>query len=164
MKRVCIYGLILCCLCASLVATADSRSSRYRKKEILKKQRDKQNTPVQWNSDLNKALKEARQKNGKVFLLITGSTWCGPCKLLESKVLSSSDFAKYASKNLALLKVDVPARGNLTSEGQKITRQYPFRGVPMVYILDSNGKVLERRSGYGGASPKDYIKSFKSLK
>ena len=162
MKRVWMCCLILTVMCAAMSVSADSSRSRMKKNEIRKRQQQK-NSNITWYTNLDAALKEARQKRCKVFLLITGSTWCGPCKNLERRVLTSKEFARFASENLVLLKVDVPARGAMTPDGQKISAQYRSRGVPAIFILDGNGKVLEQKSGYGGASPKDFLKSFKSF-
>lgn len=145
---------------------AASRSDRRVRKMIKdKKERKRQ---AMWLTDLSTALQESAKTGKPIMLLITGSTWCPPCKALEKKVLKSSYFNKYASENLVLLKVDIPRRTgkSLPRASQEILQKYSPKGggVPHVVIIDSKGKVKERKGGYGGQNPTQYIRQFKSLK
>ena len=166
-----LWGLLTLCLLFSTLdsmAASDKKKKRVQDKIRAKGKNEKlAKNNSKWHTDIKRALSEARQNRRQVFLLITGSTWCGPCQMLESKVLASKDFARFAQKNLVLLKVDSPSGKNkkLTPQAMEILKKYHNTGgVPSVYILDANGRKIETQSGYGGQKPQDYIKRFKKLK
>ena len=143
---------------------AASRKTDRRTMKILKDQKYRKNQEV-WNTDLQTALSESAKSGKPIMLLVTGSTWCGPCKNLERNVLSSSSFKKYAQKNLVLLKADIPrSRNDMTPATQKIINKYHKGGVPAIYIIDSKGNVKEKQSGYGRGKTKDFLRRFKTLK
>lgn len=142
------------CFCAVDAAAAP-------KKEKSKKAK----ASGSWETAAASAFAKAKAGKKPVLLLVTGSTWCGPCKSLEKNVMSSKEFNAYAKANLVLLKAEI-ARGwkPATPEAAEIIKKYPARGVPTVYILDENGKELAKKSGYGGQSVKAYLSQFTGLK
>lgn len=62
--------------------------------------------PLHWETDFSKAQETARRENKPIFLLFTGSTWCGVCVLLEKKILSDPLFIDFAEKRLVPVKID----------------------------------------------------------
>ena len=125
-----------------------------------------ENSTVIWHIDAQKALKAAAAQNKQILVLITGSTWCGPCMNLERNVLKSKEFAAFAGKNLILLKADIPRRGipqGPTPQRTVLDMVKHQGGVPSVYLLNSKGKVLENVSGFGGGNTENYLKRFKKL-
>jgi protein disulfide-isomerase len=116
-----------------------------------------------WETDYDKALAKARAENKKVFLDFTGSDWCGPCIELRKRVLSSTDFATYAAKNLVLVEVDYPQRkkqsAELKNQNEKLSKQYGIdeKGFPTIVLLDPNGKVMREFTGYDGEPIGDVI-------
>lgn len=169
MKRLLMCLLALACVfvCNDSLAAKDSKE---KSKKSQKSQKSKKNQfskfSAVWHVNLEKALAEAKSRKCPVMLLITGSTWCGPCKYLEKNVFSSKEFSRYARKSLVLLKADIPGGGkNISADVKKILKKYPANGVPTVYILDASGNVLEKQGGSNkGDSFKNYIKRFKTLK
>lgn len=164
MKKFWLSLLAVCFIFAAFDCGAANDKKQKRIREKIKKSQAAKNQ-AKWHTELNKAVAEARQNNRQIFLLITGSTWCGTCMNLERNVLSSKDFARYAKKNLVLLKVDIPRSAKaLPKPAQEILKKYHNnQGVPAVYLLNSEGKVVEKKVGYGGAKPKEYLKQFKKL-
>ena len=120
-----------------------------------------------WLIDAEKA-KEQAKKEGKAILMdFTGSDWCPPCKQLKSKVFDSQEFKDFAAKNLVLLELDFPNDKKKLSEAtrkqnDKMSDEYKINAYPTVIVLDKDGKELARESGYGGQSPKEYIKKIES--
>ena len=107
MKRFLLSLLAVSFILTAFTCDAANDKKKKRIKEKIKKSQVVKNS-ARWHNDLNKALADARQSKRKIFLLVTGSTWCGPCMNLERKVLNHKDFASFAQKNLVLLKVDIP--------------------------------------------------------
>ena len=121
-----------------------------------------------WMTDLAKAQAKAKQDKKMVLVDFTGSDWCPPCKALHKNVFSTKEFGEYAKKNLVLVEVDFPRRKEQSSELKKANRalaeKYNIESFPTVIVFDSTGKELDRKSGYGGGSAKDFIASIDKLK
>ncbi len=99
---------------------------------------------LNWGSDISSALEKATEEKKCVFLLFTGSDWCPYCKTLEDKVLSTSEFKKYAEENLILVKYD--KKKNVSkSKGEKISKlmeEYNAPGFPTILILNPDNEKL----------------------
>lgn len=110
-----------------------------------------------WETDLDKAVALAKQRDTIVFALFTGSDWCPPCKAFEAQTLSTRDFARYASKTLVLAKFDIP-NGNFVTAKQKaynkgLMGKYGVSGVPTVILFGPDGTEIKRQ--VGGQSMRD---------
>ena len=108
----------------------------------------------QWHLTLESAQELAARGNKKIYVLFTGSDWCGFCIKLKKEVLNSGRFKSYARNNLELVYIDFPRKKNAMPDAQ---RQYNTAlrqrlggggGVPSALILDSTGRVLGKVSGY----------------
>ena len=114
-----------------------------------------------WFVNWDKALAQARKTDKALFILRTGSDWCGWCMKLRSEVLTTPEFEDFARKNLVLLYLDSPRRNPL-GEDQKahnemIARALSFGGgVPHVLIVNANGEKLGSIGG-GGLSLEAYL-------
>lgn len=122
-----------------------------------------------WTTNYEKAIVKAKAEKKPILLLFTGSDWCPPCKRLHKAIFDSKEFEEYSKDNLILIKADFPKRkGNkLPIEQQKynnnLTQKFGIRGFPTTLILDTNGKVQDKKVGYSGVSPKEYIKDIKKI-
>ena len=118
-----------------------------------------------WFVNWTKALAEAKKTGKKLFVLNTGSDWCGWCKKLRADVLKSNKFKAYARKNLVLVYLDSPRQKALPADQQAHTQAVREKlefggGVPCVKIVDSDGEnVLETIRGY--RPEKEYLKALK---
>ena len=118
-----------------------------------------------WFVNWTKAVAEAKKTGKKLFVLNTGSDWCGWCKKLRADVLDSSKFKAYARKNLVLVYLDSPRQKTLPADQQAHTQAVREKlefggGVPCAKIVDSDGeRVLETFSGY--RPEKEYLKALK---
>jgi len=100
---------------------------------------------VEWIEGYEEAAKIS-QKTGKPILAnFTGSDWCGWCMRLDKEVFSKKEFAKWAKKNVVLLKVDFPKRKKIPAaiaEGNKALQQaFQVRGYPTLWLF-SVGKEI----------------------
>ncbi len=116
---------------------------------------------LKWLTDLPKAKALAKTENKTVFLHFTGSDWCGFCKKQQREVFSTKEFADYAKKNLVLVDIDFPRRKSLPpalkKANERLKKEYAVRGFPTVIFLDSQGKKLGQKVGYGGGGPESVI-------
>ena len=123
---------------------------------------------LEWMTNLSQAIEKAKAENKMVLLDFTGSDWCPPCKALHKNVLSSPEFAEYAQKNLVLVEVDFPREKpqseELKKSNRELAKKYEVRGYPTIVVLDGNGKVLSKKTGYGGEKPAAFIARLEQLK
>jgi len=106
-----------------------------------------------WLTDYDTAISIAKQQKKNVLAYFTGSDWCPPCKMLKTDLFDTNKF-KELSSNYVLLYIDVPKSKDLLTEKQmvhnknllvKLNKKKVF---PLLKILDSKGKELDRQSGY----------------
>ncbi len=114
-----------------------------------------------WFIDWNYALAEARTKNKAIFILSTGSDWCGWCKLLRKNVLDQKAFLDFANEKLVLLFLDSPSKIKLCSEQKQhndhVRQALGFSGgVPHVMIVSHQGDLLGEIGG-GGLKLDEYL-------
>ena len=120
-----------------------------------------------WFVNWDKALAEAKKTNKKLFLLNTGSDWCGWCKKLRSEVLDKPEFAEFARKNLVLVYLDSPSRDPLGKEqkahNQQVVKALPFGGgVPHVLVMNAKGEKLGTIGG-GGLGLDEYLEKLRGI-
>jgi protein disulfide-isomerase len=121
-----------------------------------------------WQTDLPKALAQAKTEKKLVLIDFTGSDWCPPCKNLHKTVLTSEEFSKFAKQNLVLVELDFPKSkpqsDELKAANKELSKKYEIRGFPTVIVLDGDGKELFKKVGYGGTPAKDYVAELAKLK
>ena len=120
-----------------------------------------------WFVNWDKALAEAQKSGKALFLLNTGSDWCGWCKRLKADVLDTPEFAEFASKNLVLVYLDSPSRNPLGKEqrahNRLITKSLPFGGgVPHVLVMNAKGEKLGAIGG-GGMKAGPYLEKLRGI-
>lgn len=109
-----------------------------------------------WFVNWEKAVAEAKKTKKKLFVLDTGSDWCGFCIRLRRDVLESSKFQRYARQNLVLVYLDKPEKTTLPpdqkSHNDEIRERLGFGGgVPSVKILEPDGETeIGTITGYRG--------------
>jgi thiol-disulfide isomerase/thioredoxin len=99
---------------------------------------------AKWYTDLNEAKRVAAASGKKLFVDFMAE-WCGPCKLLERDVLRTERF-KSLSKKLVFVKIDVDAQPG-------VAKAYGIEAMPTQMVLASDGSVVSKTVGYGGAHP-----------
>ena len=119
-----------------------------------------------WLDDFEAAKKDAVTFKQPILVLFTGSDWCPWCMKLDSEVLATKAFKKFAADNLILLLVDFPQGKKLSGKVQKqndaLKAKYRPDGFPTVVLLDADGKELGR-TGYLEGGGEAYVKHLKEL-
>ena len=107
-----------------------------------------------WLTDLDQAKARAAAEKKHVLLNFTGSDWCVFCIKLQKEVFSKPEFAEYAQKHLVLVEIDFPRKKDqppeLKKANKKLQDQYKITGFPTLILLDSQGKQVGKKVGYGG--------------
>lgn len=126
-------------------------------------------TNLKAQTNLEQALKHAKEENKQVLINFSGSDWCRSCILLKKTILNTDEFIAFAEKELIILDVDFPRlKKNKLSEEQTakneaLAAKYNENGqFPTIILMDKDGKVLGK-TGYKKLSPEQYVNHIKSF-
>jgi thiol-disulfide isomerase/thioredoxin len=98
------------------------------------------------------ACKKAKAEN-KVVAIDFYTTWCGPCKMLESTTWKDGDVCAWLSRNTVAIKID-------GDRNTQLCRQYKIRAYPTILFLRADGGELDRLVGYCG--PEGFLEDAKA--
>ena len=121
-------------------------------------------TPDGWTSDFEKAKLKAAKENRLLYVLFTGSDWCGYCIKLQKEVLSKPEFKKLGEKDFVFVYIDFPRKSKVDNPmaNRVLARMYKVSGYPTACVMNPNGQVLEK---IVGALPMDqYIKKLETVR
>ena len=118
---------------------------------------------INWNTNFNAAVSQAKQSNKYILLFFTGSDWCGWCKKLDSEALSTPEFANAIGNKFVFVELDFPMGQKPSAEVEKqnadLKKKYGVTGFPTIVILDSAQNYVAE-TGYrpgGGKAYADYL-------
>lgn len=86
-------------------------------------------------------LLEAKTKNKLIFIDFY-TTWCGPCKWMDSNVFADAEVATLFNKKFVNYKVDAE-----DFDGVNLALKYRVDAYPTLIFTDQNGNVLHRIEG-----------------
>lgn len=120
-----------------------------------------------WFVNWDRAAAAAKKSGKPIFVLKTGSDWCGWCIRLRKNVLTRSEFEKFAKKNLILLYLDSPRRNPLGEEQKRHNQQVSQRlslgcGVPNATVVTEDGQKLGNICG-GGLALDAYLQRIREI-
>ena len=118
-----------------------------------------------WETDFEKASAKAKAEGKYMLIDFSGSDWCGWCVKLDKEVFSMNAFKDYAKENLVLVMADFPRNKSkqsaaLQKQNKALAEKFGVRGFPTVYILDPNGKPIDK-TGYQDGGPEAYVEYIK---
>jgi len=119
------------------------------------------------HAELVNALDTAKSEGKCVFLVFSGSDWCGWCIKLEDEVLSRREFKEYAEDHLVVVTADFPRcrsdqSEDLMKRNEQLARDFGVRGFPTVLILDPYGRKIAK-TGYRQGGAEAYVNHIKKL-
>lgn len=92
------------------------------------------------------------EENEKLIFMDGYATWCGPCKWMARKSFTDPEVGAVFNKAFVNLKMDMEK-----GEGPRLARIYRVRAYPTIFILNTDGEVLEKMEG---ALPPDALKQW----
>jgi len=120
---------------------------------------------LNWETNLDTALQQAKKENKAVLVNFTGSDWCIWCKRLSSEVFQQKAFKDYADESLVLVMLDFPKDKPQSDEtkayNNNLAQKYGIQGFPTILIFDSQGKMVAQ-TGYQPGGPEKYVEQIKS--
>jgi thioredoxin 1 len=88
-------------------------------------------------------ISKAKAEN-KLIFLDAYTSWCGPCKLLQSRVFPDAELGKYFDENFLSAKIDMEK-----GEGPSIAKKYAVRAYPTLLFIDPNTQnIVHKVLGY----------------
>ena len=86
--------------------------------------------------------KRTAAKENKIIFVDGYTTWCGPCKWMDSEVFANPKVAKFFNNSFVNLKMDLE-----DGEGIDFAREYNTQAYPTFYFLSSEGDILHQALG-----------------
>ena len=89
----------------------------------------------------NEALALARE-SGKMLFVDCYTSWCGPCRMMATKVFPQKLMGDYFNEKFVSVKIDMEK-----GEGPELHKRFNVRAYPTFLFLDADGKELNRIVG-----------------
>jgi len=106
----------------------------------------------EWLTDYQDALQIAREQQ-KPILLHFFATWCGPCRSMDQQVLHTADVKQILGVDVIGVKID-------SDKNPAIIKKFGIGSLPSDLVIDPDGKILYRSSGF--KSKNNYISAISS--
>ena len=106
-----------------------------------------------FNSERLASATEAR----KPVLIDFSADWCIPCREMEHSTFIDPSVVNEA-RRFVTMKANLTAQDKKTEE---LTSKYEIQGVPTTMLIDSSGKVLQRKVGYIG--PREMLSDLRQV-
>lgn len=121
---------------------------------------------LNWQTNLEEAVAQAKKENKAVLVNFTGSDWCKWCIKLNDEVFTQDEFENYAEKNLVLVRLDFPRSIPQSPEtklyNNTLAQRYGIQGFPTILVINDQGQLVAK-TGYqpgGAANYVNHIQSF----
>lgn len=87
------------------------------------------------------ALQAAKEAN-KMLFIDCYTSWCGPCKMMATRVFPQKKVGDYFNQHFVSIKIDMEK-----GEGPELKNKFAVKAFPTFLFLDSNGKEVNRMVG-----------------
>lgn len=103
--------------------------------------------PGKFTQDYDAAIAYAKEKKLPIFLVFTGSDWCGWCKIMDENVFGKPEWAAYAKDKLVMIWLDYPRDKTRVPKkyhdrNDTLKTKFAVRGYPTYLIQDWDGRQI----------------------
>lgn len=95
---------------------------------------------ITWQRDFESARTQA-QTAAKPMLLVFSAAWCPPCNVMKHDVWPDPEVETVINRDFVPLYLDVDEQAT-----KAIAERYGVGGIPAVFVVDADGKVLRKAS------------------
>jgi peroxiredoxin len=146
-----------------LSEASEIKANITRNRELARKLKPGEPMPAVSYPDALGTLQGLEKYKGKYLLIDFWASWCGPCRQAIPKVKAlyrqfhekgfdvvsiSIDTDKNAWKK-AMKEEDMPWEQLLSDNKDTTMEAFQFSGIPTLYVVDKEGKIVTKYSGYG---------------
>lgn len=94
----------------------------------------------------------AAKENKNILVVLTGSEWCRPCKIMDKKVFGNPLFQEYAKENLVMFIVDLPGgkifiNSKVYQDYTSFQNKYDSKALPSLILTDKDGVKIKTLKG-----------------
>lgn len=115
-----------------------------------------------WETNPSRALSKAKVLKRPLVVLFTGLGWNNNADLLNREVLQTKTFNEFANQHLILSFLDYPENITRAPDSMRaMKKKYGVHGYPTLLLLDANGKIVYRESGYRPGRARDYFNALR---
>jgi len=113
---------------------------------------------LDWMSDMDAALKKAKEEKRFIFVIFTNPDNCPPCRMLDSQTLPDPKVQEFL-KSFVLAKFDAWDKG----KGAELANKYAGTlSIPSMVVLDPEGNLLGKMTGYKPVD--EFIKAISGIR
>ncbi|MCS7297182.1 MAG: thioredoxin family protein [Bacteroidia bacterium] len=119
-----------------------------------------------YQRDISAAFAQAKKQKKPLWIMFS-ATWCGPCKLVETKVLPDARFQQAVLREFIPLKVYAASGEESTPGGDSLAEIYAVQGFPTFLCVEPSGEAFYRQVGLPSAEEglvENFISSLESAK
>lgn len=106
---------------------------------------------IEWRTDLNAALDEAR-RSGKQVLIDISADWCPPCIAMKHDVWPDPDVERTVAQSYVPVLIDADRDAGVMD-------RYGIRGIPAILIVDASGTVIRRATFLSASGMVEFLTS-----
>ncbi len=114
-------------------------------------------------------------QRGRIVIMEFWATWCGPCQ--QSSPSLDAIYRRYRKQGVTVLLVNQGETAEevsqwaerrfeapiLLDKKEEVGDRYGLTGIPRLFIIDQEGRIIYSRSGYGGGLEQDLAIILKGL-
>ena len=115
------------------------------------------------------------EQRGRIVIMEFWATWCGPCQ--ESSPSLDAIYRHYRNRGVTVLLINEGETAEvvrrwaerrfeapiLLDQQQEVGVRYGLSGIPHLFIIDREGRMIYTHSGYGGGLEQDLTIILKEL-
>ena len=112
---------------------------------------------------------------GQVVVMEFWATWCGPCRMSTPSV--EAVYRTLKGRGVTALLINVGEKEEeitrwagtrftaaiLMDQDQDVARRYGVQGIPTLLVIDQEGRIIHRHSGYSGGLEQHLSQALEAL-
>jgi thioredoxin-related protein len=124
--------------------------------------------PGKFTQDYDAAIAYAEEKKLPIFLVFTGSDWCGWCKIMDKNVFGKPEWSTYATGKLVMVWLDYPKDKSKVPEkyrerNDKLRDKFAVSGYPTYLIQDWDGRTIGKLGSGRDKTPASFSAEVEKL-